>query len=147
MLCSQVPYLRLDDPPLSMSDWEKTERVCDFSCIYERKAHQAKEDKIPSPNETECRCTRQDPANTNTNRCSLHREFFPSLEAIDEVEEGDETKAVEELDKKYDLSLPDRHYSKAKNMGYLQHRKGRHFRRKAFGRESDFPRRQRSVTF
>lgn len=144
MLYSETPSIRLDDQPLSMSDWEKAERACDFSCVYERKAQCEATEDIPRPQDIECRCPRPD--SSSTRRCSLHREYFPSLEAIHE-EEGTEEKAVDELGMKYDLSLPNRHYSKARNMGYLRHRKGRRFRRKAFMEENDFPRRERSVTF
>ena len=149
MLCSETPSIHLDDRPIAMSDWEKAERACDFSCVYERKASNAhyemtEKDTPKLYDIAECRCLRQD--SPNSLQCSMHKGFFPSLEAINE-EEADETKAVDELDMKYDLSLPDRHYAKAKDMGYLRHHKGRHYRRKAFAKGNDIPRRERSVTF
>lgn len=150
MLFSEAPSIHLDDRPMAMSDWEKAEKACDFSCVYERKASKAhyettlEKDSPKSQDIAECRCLRQD--SPSSLRCSMHKEFFPSLEAINE-EEADERKAVNELDMKYDLSLSDRHYAKAQNMGYLRHRKGRHYRRKAFEKGNDMPRRERSVTF
>lgn len=148
MLCSQTPSIRLDDRPLAMSDWEKPEDTSDLSSVYERKANcdtMTEEDTQRSQASAECRCLREE--SPDSLRCSMHKEFFPSLEAINE-EAADETKAVEELKIKYDLSLPDRHHREAKNMGYLRHHKGRHFRRKTFGKDGDLPaRRERSVTF
>ena len=146
MLCQKIPNIAIaiDDEPLSMTEWEKTEKPYDFSSIYERKAHSEVTDATEAGKRdlAGCPCTRLE-----DKRCSVHKEFFPSLEAINE-EEAEGENAVKELDMKYDLSLSHRHYSTAKNKGYLQHHKGRHFRKKAFSKQDiDFPRRSRSVTF
>ena len=147
MLCSEGPSLRLSDRVLAMSDLEKQ---LDFSCIYERKAQYelASEETSPAKDSPECKCLRPQDVSSKQDRhlCNAHKDFFPSLEAIDEEQE-ENVASVAELGMKYDLTLPDRHYSQAKSMGYLQHRKGRHYRRKVFAKENDFPRRERSITF
>ena len=153
MLCSEGPSLRLVDRVPVMSDLEKQFDALDFSCFYERKAQceLASEEinrEINSAKELACHCPRSQEVSSKQERhqVNMHQEFCPSLEAINE-EQGDTDASVAAIGMKYDLTLPDRHYNQAKNMGYLQHRKGRHYRRKVFSKENDFPRRPRSITF
>lgn len=149
MLCSEGPSLRLADRPLAMSDLEKQPNFS-YGYVYERRAahYEMATEVINSSiaESPECKRFRQD--FPNKHHGTAYKEYFPSLEAIDEEQgEDDASQEVAELGMKYDLSLPDKHYHRAKNMGYLQHRKGRHYRRKKFTKENDFPRRERSVTF
>ena len=149
MLCSQGPSLRLADRVLTVPDLEKQFNALDFSCIYERKAQcELVCEEINSVKELECKCSRSQEVAIKQDRhsCNMHQDFLPRLESINE-EQGENDASMAELGMKYDLTLPDRHYNQAKNMGYLQHRKGRHYRRKAFVKDNDFPRRPRSITF
>ena len=151
MLCSQGPSLRLADRVLGMSDLEKQFDSLDFSCIYERKArYELASEKISITEESDCKCLRPSDVSSRHDlkySCNMHKDFCPSLEAINEEQTESDTAAVVELGAKYDLTLPDRHYNQAKSMGYLQHRKGRHYRRKVFAKDNDFARRPRSITF
>ena len=152
MLCSEGPSLRLADRVLGMSDLEKQLDMLDFSCIYERKAqYEISNEEIKSPKESECSSSprsRETPSKPDRYSCNLHNDFCPSLEAINEEQGENDVSSVAKLGMKYDLTLPDRHYHQAKNMGYLQHHhKGRHYRRKNFAKENDFSRRPRSITF
>ena len=152
MLCSEGPSLRLADRVLGMSDLEKQLDVLDFSCIYERKAQcELSNEEISSIKESlESNGSsrfQEIPSKQDRHSCNLHKDFCPSLEAINE-EQGENEVTVAKVGLKYDLTLPDRHYHQAKNMGYLQHHhKGRHYRRKNFTKENDFQRRPRSITF
>ena len=148
MLCSQGPSLRLADRVFTVPDLEKQFNTLDFSCIYERKAQcELASEEITSAKESECKCSRpQETIKQDRHSCNMHQDFLPRLESINE-EQGENDASMAELGMKYDLSLPDRHYHQAKNMGYLQHRRGRHYRRKAFDKDNDFPRRPRSITF
>jgi hypothetical protein len=149
MLCSQGPSLRLADRVLAVSDLEKQFNSLDFSCIYERKAQcELASEEVNSAKESECKCSRPHEVAIKQDKhsCNMHQDFLPSLAAINE-EQGENDTSMAELGMKYDLTLPDKHYHQAKNMGYLQHRKGRHYRRKAFANNNDFPRRPRSITF
>lgn len=151
MICSEGPSLRLADRALGMTDLEKQFDSLDFSCIYERKAQGelANKEIINGAQELECNCVRPKHVSSKHDRHSfyMHKDYSPSLEAINEEQGESDASSVAELGMKYDLTLPDRHYHQAKNMGYLQHRKGRHYRRKVFTKENDFPRRPRSITF
>lgn len=154
MLCSQGPSLRLVDRASSLSSLEKQFEALDFSCIYERKAKNQMSYADHGDNASahfNCPSSRdvssgKQPKQNRHSACVSHKDFFPSLEAINE-EQSETDNSVVELGMKYDLTLPDRHYHQAKNMGYL-HRKGRHYRRTKCSKENnDFPRRERSVTF
>ena len=111
-----------EDSPLSMSDCESLENICDYEEIYNRKANVEElgvlrlDKKPPKPKP----CSKSKPIT----KIFKDRAFSPSLEDIKEVEE----RSKDDLDSPYLLSLSHVHYDRALHAGFLDKDKGRRFR-------------------
>lgn len=111
-----------DESPLSMSDCESLENICDYEEIYHHKADVEKigvlkmNKKLPKAKPL----AKSKPIT----KIFKDKAFSPSLEDIKEVEE----RSKDDFDSPYFLSLSHVHYDRAVQGGFLDKDKGRKFR-------------------
>ena len=111
-----------DHSPLSMSDCESLENICDYEEIYHHKANVEElgvvemDKKLPK--------TKSGNKSKPITKIFKYRTFSPSLEDIKEVEE----RYKDDFDSPYFLSMSHVHYDRALQGGFLDNDKGRRFR-------------------
>lgn len=115
-----------EDSPLSMSDCESLESICDYEEIYTHKAI-VEEFEVLTIDKQRLPKIKQGKKSKPITKIFKDKSFSPSLEDIKEVED----KAKEEdvfSDSPYFLSLRHVHYDRAFTRGVLNEDSGRRFR-------------------
>ena len=114
-----------EDSPLSMSDCESLENICDYEEIYTHKAI-VEEFEVLTIDKQRLPKMKQGKKSKPITKIFKDRSFSPSLEDIKEVE--DKTKEDVFSDSPYFLSLRHVHYDRAFTRGVLKQDSGRSFR-------------------
>jgi hypothetical protein len=111
-----------DDSPLSMSDCESLENICDYEELYH---HKAKVEEI-CVLKMDMKLPKAKSSNKSKpiTKIFKDRTFSPSLEDIKEVEE----RSKDDCDSPYFLSMSHVHYDRALHGGFLDKDTGRRFR-------------------
>lgn len=134
------------ETPLSMSDCESQENICDYEEIYHRKAT-AEEVQVLTMDKQNLPKVKHGNKSKPITKIFKDKSFSPSLEDIKEVE--DKNKDDEDMDTPYFLSLTHVHYDRAFNRGFLEQNEGRSFRNeywKTFHRRRRATPRRRTVS-
>ena len=111
-----------EDLPLSMSDCESLENICDYEELYHHKANI--EEKGVIEMDKKLPNAKHSNKSKPITKIFKDRTFSPSLEDIKEVEE----RSKDDFDSPYFSSLSHVHYDRAFHGGFLEKDKGRRFR-------------------
>lgn len=114
-----------EESPLSMSDCESLENICDYEEIYNHKAS-VEEIGVATMDKQRLPKVKHGNKSKPITKIFKDKSFSPSLEDIKEVEDKNKEDVV--FDTPYFLSLSHVHYDRAFNRGFLEQDAGRSFR-------------------